>query len=81
MESWSWSGRVRGHLGYVLAYVALALVFFWPVVSDPSTRVLADRGDGADFLWNLWLIPQSLLHGQNPFVTDAISTRSGPAPP
>lgn len=56
----------------MLAYVALALVFFWPVVPDLSTRVLADRGDGAAFLWNLWFIPQSLLHGQNPFVTNAI---------
>ncbi len=71
-ESASWSGTARGHLGYVLAYVALAVVFFWPVVSELSTRVLADRGDGAAFLWNLWFIPQALLHGQNPFVTDAI---------
>src|SRR5688572_27924049 len=53
-------------------FLALTTAGYWPVVADLSTRILADGGDGAFFLWNMWAWPRALLDGQNPFHTEAI---------
>ena len=64
--------RLRRHLLPLLGYVALTGTVYWPVVADMRSRVLADPGDGAFYLWNLWWLPRTVLHGRNLFHTDAV---------
>ncbi|HEV3496456.1 MAG TPA: hypothetical protein VHA34_08915, partial [Actinomycetes bacterium] len=52
--------------------MALTAAVYWPVVAHLSTRILADGGDGAFFLWNGWALPRALLRGDNPFRTEAV---------
>jgi hypothetical protein len=52
--------------------MALTAIVFWPVVWHLRTRILGDRGDASLYLWNMWAIPRSLLHLENPFSTDLI---------
>lgn len=70
------SGRWRVvpsvHLRATAGFVALTVAVYWPVVAHPSTRILADGGDGAFFLWNMWAWPTALLHGHSPFHTGAV---------
>ena len=53
-------------------FMALTAAVYWPVAAHPSTRILADGGDGAFFLWNQWALPRALLGGHNPFRTEAV---------
>jgi hypothetical protein len=62
----------QAHLVSLLAYVALTGVAYWPVVGHLRSRILADSGDGAFYLWDMWWFPRALLHGQNPFHTDSV---------
>ncbi len=64
--------RMRAHLLPLLGYVALTGIVYWPVVVHPRSRILADTGDGAFFMWNLWSLPRSVLSGENPFHTGAV---------
>jgi hypothetical protein len=59
-------------LAPLTGYVALTMAVYWPVVADPRSRILADKGDGAFYLWEMWWFPRALLQGRNPFHTDAV---------
>jgi hypothetical protein len=50
-------------------YLLLTAMFFWPVVTHLSTRLLFDAGDGPLHLWGLWAVPRALVTGHNPFFT------------
>ncbi len=43
-----------------------------PWCAHLRTRILADGGDGAFFLWNSWALPRAVLGGHNPFHTDGV---------
>ena len=60
------------HTWSTAGFLALTAVVYRPVVAHPSTRILADGGDGAFFLWNMWSLPRALLAGHNPFHTQAV---------
>ncbi len=63
---------IRRHGLALAGYLGLTLLFFWPILSDFSTRVLSNGEDGAAYLWNLWSIPRSILDGNWPFVTNDV---------
>ena len=61
--------RVRAHLGVYALFVALVLVYTWPLVSDPA-RLLPENADPRLFSWvmltafaNLVSRPELLFHG------------------
>ena len=62
----------RACLAPLAGYVALTTAVYWPIVIHPRSRVLADPGDGAFYLWEMWWFPRALLEGLNPFHTDAL---------
>jgi hypothetical protein len=62
----------RSHALAVGGYAVLIAVFFWPVLTHLSTRVLSDGMDGASYLWNMWSIPRAILRGDQPFATQEI---------
>jgi hypothetical protein len=72
------SGRVSRrvvispHAWASVGFVALTTAVYWPVVAHVSTRILADSGDGAFFLWNMWAFPRRVLGVDNPFYTQAV---------
>lgn len=51
-------------------YFVLLLLFTWPAWQQAGVAVLADRGDGLVYLWNLWWVNYSVtvLH-QHPWYT------------
>jgi hypothetical protein len=53
-------------------YLALTCFSYWPGVRHLTTRFMSDGGDGADFIWNNWALPNALVHGHNPFATTKI---------
>lgn len=56
----------------LLGYLALTGAVYWPVLTNPRSRILADSGDGTFFLWNLWWLPRTVFGGDNPFHTGAV---------
>jgi hypothetical protein len=60
------------HTRATVGFLALTTAVYWPVVAHLSTRILADAGDGAFFLWNMWSFPRRLLEGHNPFHSPAV---------
>lgn len=63
---------LRRHGPSLLGYLVLTTLFFWPVVGHFPTRILSEGEDGAAYLWNLWAIPDAIVHGENPFATDLL---------
>ena len=63
---------IRLHLLPLVGYIALAAAVYWPVVRHPRSEMLADGGDGAFYVWDLWWFPRAVLHGHNPFRTAGI---------
>jgi hypothetical protein len=53
-------------------FLALTVAVYWPVIAHFSTRILADAGDGAFYLWNQWSFPRRVLGGHNPFHTGGV---------
>ena len=51
-----------------LAYLAIALVFFWPMVLNVTSTVAGTGGDTFQSMWELWWVPYSIftLHS-NPY--------------
>ena len=57
----------------VLAYVATAICFSWPLPLHVRSAVLGDvGGDTGVYIWNQWIFFDELSHGRNPFTTDEI---------
>lgn len=61
------------HAAVILGYLALALVWTWPMALSLGDSVIqkgalpVDAGQG---VWNLWWARGALLRGANPFVTE-----------
>jgi len=64
--------------GFVLL---AALVFWWPVwvTGHPAGTLTCQCGDSSQELWFLSWTPYALLHGHNPFLTNAIFAGRGGA--
>ncbi len=58
-------------------YLALALVFTWPLVLHFSEAIPGDGKDGWQMVWNLWWVRYALEHGQNVFHTNLIFYPTG----
>lgn len=60
------------HAAVILGYLALALLWTWPLALSLGDSVIqkgalpVDAGQG---VWNLWWARSTLLRGENPFVT------------
>ncbi len=57
-----------------LFYLALAIYFTWPLVQNFSKAIIgqSDFTDGPMFLWNFWVTKNTVLHLQNPFLTNLV---------
>lgn len=77
MSRREWSPRLAVGLGYV----ALALLFTWPLPLSLSTHLTGDPGgDTGVYVWNQWVFQHELHAGASPFSTDrilALSSRAG----
>lgn len=66
-ERWTW------HLAIFLGYLALGLLFTWPLATQLGASVIQKGGlpvDAGQGVWNLWWARAALLRGANPFPTE-----------
>ncbi len=65
-ESWRWQVAV------LLGYLLVGIVFTWPLVLHWQSGVI-QKGDlpvdAGQNIWNLWWVRQTLLSGENPYLT------------
>jgi hypothetical protein len=63
-----------GHVAALLAYVGVAVVFFWPLPLQMQTSLPGPAGsDTGSYVWNLWLFRHEIVaHGSSPFFTSQI---------
>jgi hypothetical protein len=75
-------GRMGGHRGVAIAgvvYFVLSLCLWsrvW-ITGNPTNLMTCACSDPAQQLWWLEWLPQALLHGHNPFYSDALFSRFG----
>ncbi len=74
MMSWrEWGPR----LGVALGYVAVAIVFTWPLALHLGTRLTGDPGgDTGVYVWNQWVFQHETASGANPLSTQQIFSLS-----
>lgn len=74
----SWAAT-PGILVAALAYLALSVVAYWPVLPLDAARTdtPAPHGDPVQMLWFLAWTPFALLHAHNPFVTHYLDYPQG----
>ena len=67
--SWrEWGPR----LGVALGYVAVAIIFTWPLALHLGTRLTGDPGgDTGVYVWNQWVFQYETASGANPLVHPA----------
>lgn len=60
-------------------FVALAVVWTWPLVTDLSGQLpgLGNGGDSQQFLWNFWWMRTALASGQDVFFTSYMLAPAG----
>jgi len=64
--------RLRSHLAVFSGYLALCLIYFYPLLNCSESPVIGDR-DSFYFLWDIWWFKHSLLDIlSNPLKTSAI---------
>jgi len=70
MMSWrEWGPR----LGVALGYVAVAILFTWPLALHLGTRLTGDPGgDTGVYVWNQWVFQYETAAGANPLSTQQI---------
>jgi len=57
----------------VIAYLAISLVFFWPILQGITTVVPGSGGDVFQSMWDLWWTPYSLFTlGSSPYYTQYV---------
>src|SRR5204863_8866192 len=68
----TWRGFAP-RLCVVLAYVAVAIAFAWPLPLHLRSAFLGNPGgDTGVYVWNQWVFQHELVNGRNPFATDQI---------
>ncbi len=65
--------RLKQYLLIALAYLAIALIFFWPIAVNAVSAVPGAGGDIFQSMWELWWVPYSMftLH-TTPYFTSYI---------
>jgi hypothetical protein len=72
------SSNARRHFAALLAFVALAIVWTWPLAANLFTHVPGDHaGDNLAFLWNFWWMRAALAEGLDVFRTPYIFAPAG----
>jgi hypothetical protein len=61
----------------IVAYLSIGIVAYWPVYPGISQHLFGVGGDFTQTVWFLDWIPHALIHGLNPFFTNAILVPSG----
>ncbi len=80
--SQAWPGRLppgpvlAAYVVPPLAFVAISLSVAWPIIAHLGHRV-PGGADGVLFSWYFEWIAQSVIHGHNPFVSDALNAPAG----
>src|SRR5881397_3348409 len=56
------SRKVAGAAAALVLYATLTVLFTWPLVLHPASRLLDDGNlDGFQFVWNLWWVREALV--------------------
>ncbi len=61
----------------VVAYLACGVGAYWPVLPGISHHLFSVDGDFTLTVWFLGWVPHALLHGQNPFFSNAMFVPTG----
>jgi hypothetical protein len=73
MNRREWSPR----LAVVVGYVAIAMIFTWPLVLNLGTALTGDPGgDTGVYVWNQWVFQHEATTGHNPLSTEQILSLS-----
>ena len=73
--SLSWAA-VLPHIGVILAYLSLTVVFTWPMVLQANSAILG-MGDARHHLWILWHTREALLGSDGLFYTHLLYYPTG----
>jgi len=67
-------GTWRGHVVALLAYVAVAVAFSWPLAANLQTHLTGSPGrDTGVYVWKQWVFRHELVeHRSLPYFTDAV---------
>jgi hypothetical protein len=67
-------GSRGSHAAVLAAYVAVAIVFSWPLLLNIGTHLTGNpEGDTGVYVWNQWVFRHELIeHRQLPYFTDSI---------
>ena len=70
----------RGHVIVLLGYVALAIVFSWPLATHLQTHLTGvPGGDTGVYVWNQWVFRHELVENHSlPYFTDVLFGRNQP---
>lgn len=76
------SPAVRRHLAALLGYLAIGVVFSWPLPLVMDTALPGEpSGDTGVYVWNLWVFRHELVeHHRFPFFTFEILSVASPTP-
>ncbi|OGB74535.1 hypothetical protein A2V68_02915 [candidate division Kazan bacterium RBG_13_50_9] len=64
--------KLRSIIIAFFAYLGLAVVMTWPLVTHLSTHIMGAGGDAPIFLWDAWWVGKALLHHGELFTTSYI---------
>jgi hypothetical protein len=78
---WLWKVD-RSVLAALIAYAAITVALFWPILANLSTSTLAPNilrpdQDRLHFIWNFWWERKSLFSGNNVFYTNYMFAPAG----
>jgi len=70
----SWRRGTRLHVVVLLGYIAIALVYSWPLALHLNTGLTGPPdGDTGVYIWNQWVFQHEILvHRRLPYFTDSI---------
>src|SRR5688572_6752231 len=76
------SPAAQRHLVAIIAYLAVAAAFAWPLPAQMSTAMPGPpSGDSGVYAWNLWVFRHELIeHQRFPFFTSEILALAPPTP-
>ncbi len=69
-QFWPWAAPIG-------AYVLLSVIAYWPVFPDISQKLFSTESDFAQSVWFINWVPHALVHGLNPFFSDAMYSPTG----
>ena len=61
----------------ICAYILLGVTAYWPVLPDISGKLFSNASDFTQSVWFLGWVPHALVHGLNPFFSNAMFVPTG----